>query len=151
MVGKGKDNERIQEHRPSQIDRKRIVELNIEIYNRFFHYCETLGTTPLQGFQQNNYESWINSNQSDGENQISRMKQDKAPTNALKKFHKHETGNLIRLKQSATINTLNPDQNERTTDVIKKVEKDFSLDLSLLVDETARDIKILNAIAAIEN
>ena len=48
IEGNGKGNERIQEHRLSQIGRKRIVELNIEIYNRFFRYCETLGTTPLQ-------------------------------------------------------------------------------------------------------
>ena len=34
---------------------------------------------------------------------------------------------------------------------IKRAEKDFSLDLPLLVDETARDVKILNAISAIEN
>ena len=54
IVGKGKDNERIQEYRPSQFGRKRIVELDIEIYNRFFHYCQSLGTTPLQEFQQNN-------------------------------------------------------------------------------------------------
>ena len=31
--GKGKESERIQEYRPSQ-GRKRIAELNIEIYNR---------------------------------------------------------------------------------------------------------------------
>ena len=42
IVGKGKESERIQEYRQSQNGRKRIVELNIEIYNRFFHYCETL-------------------------------------------------------------------------------------------------------------
>ena len=67
IVGKGKESERIQEYRPNQAGRKRIAELNIEIYNRFFHYCETLNTTPLQEFQQNNNESWTSSNQSDGE------------------------------------------------------------------------------------
>ena len=35
FVGKGKESERIQEYRPSQNGRKRIVELNIAIYNRF--------------------------------------------------------------------------------------------------------------------
>ena len=63
IVGKGNESERIQEYRPNQAGRKPIAELNIEIYNRFFHYRETLETTPLQGFQQNNDESWINNNQ----------------------------------------------------------------------------------------
>ena len=36
IVGKGKESERIQEYRPNQAGRKRIAELNIEIYNRFF-------------------------------------------------------------------------------------------------------------------
>ena len=47
------------------------------------------------------------------------------------------------------MNILNPEQNEKTSEVIKKAEDDFALDLPLLVDETARDIK-MNAIAAIE-
>ena len=84
IVGKGKESERIQEYRPSQASRKRIVELNVEIYNRFFHYCETIGTTPLLEYQQNNNESWLHSNQSDGESETSRTKNDKCPTNALK-------------------------------------------------------------------
>ena len=149
-MGKGKESERIQENRPNQAGRKRIAELNIEIYNRSFHYCETLETTPLQEFQQNNNESWINNNQSDGESQTSRAKQDKSPTNALRKFRKHETVNLIRLKQTANMNTMDPEQNESTAETIKKAEKNFALGLPLLVDETARDIKILNTIAAIE-
>ena len=65
-------------------------------------------------------------------------------------FRKHGTVNLIRLKQTAKTNTLDSEQNERTADVIKKAKKDFVLDLPLLVDETARDVKILNTIAAIE-
>ena len=150
IVGKGKESERIQEYQPNQAGCNRIADLNIEIYNCFFHYCETLETTPLQEFQQNNNESWINNNQSDGENQTSRAKQDKCSTNALRRFRKQETVNLIRLKQTANTNILNPEQNEKTSEVIKKAEKDFALDLPLLVDETARDIKILNAIAAIE-
>ena len=151
IVGKGEESERIQEYRPNQAGRKRIAELNIEIYNSIFHYCETLDTPPLQEFQQNNNESWINNNQSDGENQTSRTKQDKCPTNALRQFRKHETVNLIRLKQTAKLNTLEPEQNEKTADVLKKAEKDdFALDLPLLVDETARNVKILNTTAAIE-
>ena len=122
-------SERIQEYRPNQVGRKRIAELKIEKYNRFFHYCETLETTPLQEFQQNNNESWINNNQSDGEIQISRAKQDNCPTNSLRKFQKHETVNLIRLKQTAKMNTLSSEQNEKTVEVIKKAEKDFALDL----------------------
>ena len=65
-MGKGKESERIQEYRPSQNGRRRIAELNIEIYNRFFCYCETLEMTPIQEFQQNNNESWIHNYQSDG-------------------------------------------------------------------------------------
>ena len=48
------------------------------------------------------------------------------------------------------MNTMNPEQNESTAETKKKAEKNFILDLALLVDETARDIKILNTIAAIE-
>ena len=72
------------------------------------------------------------------------------PTNALKRFQKHEKVNLIRLKQTAKMNLLNPDQNEKTAEAIQREERDFALDLPLLVDETTRDIKILNAIAAVE-
>ena len=68
----------------------------------------------------------------------------------MKKFRKHETMNFKRLKRTANINTLDPNQNERTTATIKRAEKDFSLDLPLLVDETARDVKIQNAISAIK-
>ena len=46
--------------------------------------------------------------------------------------------------------TLDPEKIENTANVIKKTEKGFALDLPLLVDETARDIKILNAITATE-
>ena len=145
-----RESERIQEYRPNHAGRKRIAELIIEIYNRFFHYCETLETTPLQEFQQNNNETWTNKNQSDAESQISRAKQDKCPTNTLRNFRKHETVNLIRLKQTAKTTTLNTEKNEKTVEVIKKAEKDFALDLPLLVDETARDVKNLNTRAAIE-
>ena len=149
-MGKGKDSQRIQEYRPNQSGRKRIAELNIEIYNRFFQFCETLGRTPLWEYQQNYNESWLHNNQSDGESEISRTKQDKCPTSALKKFKKHETVNLIRLKQTAKKNSPNTNQNESTEEAIKRAEKGFALDLPLLVDEMARDVKILNAIAAIE-
>ena len=66
----------------------------------------------------------------------------------IETVQKHEMVNLIRLKQTAKLNTLEPEQNEKTADVLKKA--DFALDLPLLVDETARDVKILNTIAAIE-
>ena len=36
IVGKGRDNESLQEYRSLQKDRKQIEKLNIEIYNRFF-------------------------------------------------------------------------------------------------------------------
>ena len=126
------------------------MELNTEIYNRFFHYCETLGTTPLSEYQQNNNESWLYNNQSDGDSELSGTKEDRCPTNALKKFKKHETVKLIRIKQTAKKTSLSTDQDENFEEAIKKAEKDFAQDLPLLVDETARDIKILNAIAAIE-
>ena len=73
IVEKGKKSERIQEFRPNQAGRKQIVEFNTEIYNCCFHYCETLGTTPLSEYQQNNNESWLHNNQSDG--QTERAKQ----------------------------------------------------------------------------
>ena len=56
----------------------------------------------------------------------------------------------IRLKQTAKKNSISKDQNENTEEAIKRTEEDFPLDLPLLMDETARDVKILNAIAAIE-
>ena len=67
--------------------------------------------------------------------------QDRCPANALKKIKKHETVNLIRLKQTAKKNSLGTDQKENTEEAIKEAEKDFAIDLPLLVDETARDIK----------
>ena len=148
---RSKESERIQEYRPNQASRKRIAEINIKIYNRFFRYCETLETTPLLEYQQNNNESWLHNNQSDGESETSHIKRDKCPTNALKKFKKHETVNLIRLRQTAIKNTLSSDQKQGTEEAIKRVGKDFALDIPLLVNETARDIKMLNAIAAIES
>ena len=68
IVTKGKDNEQIQETRLSRQGRKQIVEMNFQIYNPFFHYSETLGTTLIQVFQQNSNESWLNNNISDKPN-----------------------------------------------------------------------------------
>ena len=119
----GKD---LQEYRPPQQARKRIEELNRQIDNRFFHYCETLGTTPLKNYQQNNHESWIIQNLADNESQVSNIRQEKYPTNALKKFGNHETVNLIRLKQTVETNTIYDEQNEHTEETIKRAEKDFS-------------------------
>ena len=76
IVGRGTENEKIQEYQPSQQFRKRIVELNIQMYNRFFSYCETLGTAPLEEFQQINDESWIVLNSSDTESQTSYVRQE---------------------------------------------------------------------------
>ena len=56
-------------------------------------HCETLRTTPLKEYQLNNHESWIIPNLSDNESQVSNIRQEKCPTNALKKFRKHETVN----------------------------------------------------------
>ena len=87
---------------------------------------------------------------SDNESQISHLKTEKCPTNILKKFKKHESGNLIRLKQTAKRNTLPQDRNEKTAEMIKKVEREFAMDLPMLVEETAQDTKILDAIIALE-
>ena len=67
----------------------------------------------------------------------------------LEKIRKTRDGESDKA-QTAKMNVLNREQNEKTLEVIKKAEKAFALDLLLLVDETARDNKILNAIAAIE-
>ena len=150
IVGKGGDNERILDYRPTQQERKEIELINILIYNRFFHYCESIGTTPLKEFNEDIHESWI-SNPSDSESQISHLKTEKCPTNVLKKFKRHESINLIRLKQTAKLNTQPEDRNQKTTETIRKAEKDFALDLPVLVEETAQDTKILDAIIALEN
>ena len=113
IVGRGTDNERLQKYRPSHQVRKRIVELNVQMYNRFFSFCETLGTTPLKEFQLSNHESRITQS-SDTESQTSNIRQEKCPTDAIKKFRKHETVNLIRLKQTVKTNTQDNEHNERT-------------------------------------
>ena len=58
--------------------------------------------------------------------------------------------NLIRLKQTIKANTLDIEHNAQTTEAIEKAETEFALDLPLLVDETARDVKLLNVNAAID-
>ena len=133
--GKGSENERIQQYRPSQQDRKEIEQINIMIYNRFFNYCESLGTTPLREFNENIHESRINVS-SDNESQISHLKTEKCPTNILKKFKKHESVNLIRLQQTAKRNTLPEERNEKTAEMIKKAEREFAMELPMLVEET---------------
>ena len=149
IVGKGKDNERILEYRPSQQDRKEIEKLNFMIYNRFFHHCEKHGTTPLREFNENIHESWLNTS-SDNESPISHIKTEKCPTNILKNFKKHESINLIRLKETVKQNTLPEERNEKTTETIRRAERDFSMDLPLLVEETAQDTILLDAIIALE-
>ena len=121
----------------------------MEISNRLFHYCETIGTTLLQEYQQNHYESWLNN--SDGESQISHVQHDTCPRSALKKFQKQGSVNLIRLKQTAKLNAMETEQKEKTAEAIQKAEKNFALDLLMLVEETAREVKILNAISALES
>ena len=58
--------------------------------------------------------------------------------------------NLVRLKQTAKQNTLPENRNEKTAETIKKAEKDFAMDLPMLVEETATDTRILDAIIALE-
>ena len=119
------------------------------IYNRFFYYCESLGPTPLREFDENIHESWINAS-SDTESQFSHAKTEKCPTNILRKFKKHESVNLIWLKQAAKQNTLPENRNEKTAETIKRTEKDFAMDLPMLVEETAQDAKILITIITLE-
>ena len=80
---------------------------------------------------------------------MSNIRHEKCPTNALKEFRKHETVNLIRLKQTVKTNTMDDEQNEHTEEIIKRAQKVFALDLPMLVDETARDVKILSATAVV--
>ena len=52
IVGKGGENERILDYRPTQQERQEIERINILIYNRFFNCCDTIGTTPLKEFNE---------------------------------------------------------------------------------------------------
>ena len=54
----------------------------------------------------------------------------------LQKFRKHESVNLKRLKPAANQNTLQDHQSEKTADAMKKAERNFSVDLPLVVHET---------------
>ena len=72
------------------------------------------------------------------------------PDKRLEEVQKHKSVNLIRLKQTAEQNTLPEERNEKTAAMIKRAEKDFAMDLPLLVEKTARDTKILDAIVALE-
>ena len=103
----------------------------------------------MKEFNENVLESWI-SNPSDNESQVSYLKTEKCPISVLKKFKRHESVNLIRLKQTANLNTLPEDRNQKTAETIRRAEKDFALDLPLLVEETAQDTKILDVIIALE-
>ena len=75
------------------------------------------------------------------------MKQYKCRSSVLR----NESVNSIRLKETAKLNTLHEPHNEKTSEAIKKVEKDLSMDLHLLGNEATRDVKILKAISAIES
>ena len=54
------------------------------------------------------------------------------------------------MKQTVKTNNLDDEHNERTEETIKKAEKDFALDLPMIIEETAKDTKILSAITAVE-
>ena len=142
-VDKGGDNERMQEYRPSQEWRKQIERLNILIYNRFFHFCEQRGTTPLREFQENVIETLLNPF-SENESQISQLRKGKCPTNVFRKFQKHESVNLIRLKQTAKQNTLQDAQNEEGAEAIMKAEKYFSVDLTSRRNSKGHEISRCN-------
>ena len=73
------------------------------------------------------------------------------PNKRPEKVKKHERGNLIQLKQTAKLNAMETKQKNKTAEAIQKAEKNFALDVPMLVEETARDVKILNAISALES
>ena len=122
IVGKGyRDNERVQEYRPIQEGRKQMEKLNILIYNKFFDYCDIIGTTQLQVFPQNNRESWLN-NVTEGYGQDSYVKQDKCPTDVLRMFRRHAGINSVRLKQTTKLICMAESTMSRRQ-AIKKIEK----------------------------
>ena len=84
------------------------------------------------------------------ESKASYVKRDTCPTDVLRKFRRYESINLIRLKQTAKLNQHGEAKNEKTAEAIRKAEKNSLMNLTLLVDETARDVKILNAILVVE-
>ena len=59
--------------------------INILIYNRFFDFCEKIGTTPLRKFHENVNESCLNPSS----NSESQMKEEMGPTNTLRKIKKN--------------------------------------------------------------
>ena len=91
------------------------------------------------------------SSESDDYSVIKKERSERCPTAILKKYPKHETVNFIKLKQYAKTNTLSDQLNEQTGNTIKKVEKEFAIDLDLLANESAKDNRIMGAITAIEN
>ena len=138
IVGKAQEIERVQEYRTNQQGREQTERINILIYNGLLHYCATIVSMPLQEFQQNNNETWIISI-SDGECQVSHVKQVKCSTDVQRKFRRHESINLIRLKETAKLNQHDEANNERTTEAIKKAEKDFAMNLPLVVGDQGRE------------
>ena len=125
-----------------------ILKIKHPDLHRLFNFCKTIGTTPLQEYQQNNYEFWLDNSD---ESQTSHIQHKKCPPSAFKKFNKHESLNLIRLEQTAKVNTMEAEQKRKTAAAIQKAEKNFALELPMLVEETARDVKLLNAISALES
>ena len=83
--------------------------------------------------------------------QTSRVKQDRCPTTVLRKIRRHDSVKLIRLKQTDKLDTQVGAYDEKTAESIETADRDFATDLPLLVDETAGNTKILNAIATSEN
>ena len=53
-------------------------------------------------------------------------------------------------QRTAKLNSLEKEQNEKTTEAIQRAEKNFALDFPLLVDETAVDLKSFHTISAFE-
>ena len=118
----GKDGET---NEPRNTDRhSKAVNKSKDLTRRFIKdsfIIENIGLNPLQENQKNNHESWLNN--SDGENQVSQVRNDKCSRSALEKFKKHETFNLIRLKQTAKLKTEEADRNEKTTITVTRFFK----------------------------
>ena len=152
IVGKGKFNERIQSYRTGQRGRKAIAHLNNQIYDRYARYCETIGSTPqIELMRENRHQLHEISSESDDYSVLNRERSKRCPTSILRKYPKHETVNFIKLKQYAKPNMLSDEMNERTENTLKKVERDFTIDLELLANESTKDHRIMGTITAIEN
>ena len=145
IVGKGSINERVQCYRTGQRGRKAVVHLNNLIYDRLARYCESIGSTPSIEIMKFNRKFFAEEISDSDDNSAVADKLEKCPTTILRKYPKHHTVNFIKLRQYARTNGLN-ELNEKRNDTIKRAEKEFTLDLHLLSNETTKDQRIISTI-----